>query len=481
MKQTVLAHATDHSHKSAEESYNTILGYFYPEYITSLVLYIAGYALDSYFIAQLPVSASYTTVGVTNTLFHLITKVAEGFSVGMVVLCGYYNGAGNYKQAGKAVADSFWATCITGACVSSLLYVGVYVIYSFYGLSPEMVTLGVPFLRLRALGVFFNFVYLALIGFLRGIKNTRVPMIFSLTGALIFSFFDYSLIFGKYGFAPRGLQGSAVASVIQYCVMLLAALFYIVTNKRNRKYGIALLTGVSWVQVRNLLKLSWPVMLDKASLAASHVWLAKIMGMIAQSAPASSSAVSNAMVLGSFVAIKDIERFALLPAVALAHVVTFLVSNSYKSRQWQLIHTTIKRILILACGMVLVLLICFSFGSRAIISCIDKQGTFMPFACRALPIISSMVIFDVLQLILSAALRGAADVKTVMTIRLLVCLCYFMPVSYVLTKFFVGSMLTQFILAYGILYSGNAFMCLLYAYRFKTEQWKKHVLQEPEL
>lgn len=478
MKQTVLVHTTAHAHTPAEESYNSILSYFYPEYITSLVLFIAGYMLDRYFISQLPASASYTTVGVTNTLFHLITKVAEGFSVGMVVLCGYYNSAGEYKQAGRAVVDSFWATCITGASVATLLYVGVHSIYAFYGVSPEMVALGVPFLRLRALGVFFNFVYLALIGFLRGVKNTRVPMLFSLAGAIIFLFFDYSLIFGKFGFAPQGLQGSACASVIQCGIMLLGALCYIVINKRNRKYGIVLFTRVNWTHVGTLIKLSWPVMLDKASLAASQIWLTRIMGMIASSATTSSSALSNTVVLDSFFAIKDIERFALLPAVALAQVVTLLVSNSYRSRQWHLINTTIRKILVLACGMVLVLLVCFSLGSRAIISCLDKHNSFAFFACRALPIISIMVIFDVLQLILSAALRGAADVKTVMAIRLGVCLCYFMPVSYLLTQITLSSTLTHFVLAYVVLYSGNAFMCLLYAYRFKTEQWKKHMLQE---
>ena len=57
--------------------------------------------IDYRFIAHTNVPLSNATQAVTNTLFHFITKVAEGFSVGMVIICGQYNGAHQYHRTGR--------------------------------------------------------------------------------------------------------------------------------------------------------------------------------------------------------------------------------------------------------------------------------------------------------------------------------------------------------------------------------------------
>jgi putative MATE family efflux protein len=460
--------------KQYGETYSTIFRYFYPEFIASLILYSGLNFLDSYFIAQLHVTATYTTLGVTNTLFHFITKVAEGFSVGMVVLCGQYNGAQKYTQVGRAVTDAFWATCITGGVIASILYCGAHSIYAFYGIPQEMVELGVPFLRLRALGVFFHFVYLGLTGFLRGIKNTKAPMYLALIGSVVFIFFDYALIFGKCGFKALGFQGSALACVLQYNVMFIAALIYILYNKAYTKYGIYLLRSIQWSTVKDLVQLSWPVMIDKASLALSQMWLVKMMACIAKTGDAQTGKV----LLSSFVAIKDIERLSILPALALAQVITFLVSNDYRLGHWKSIKNNIKKTLLLSCVMVFGLLFLLCCYSDKITGLINTNPEFTSFVSRALPIISILVFFDLLQLVLSAALRGAADVKTVMFVRLIVCGCFFVPLSYALTYVPLAHSFVHFILMYSSLYIGNALMSLLYIKRFRSKDWKKQFIKE---
>ena len=54
------------------ESTKNILSYFFPELITAFILFSAINLIDLYFIAQLQLTSSYTTSGITNTLFHFI-------------------------------------------------------------------------------------------------------------------------------------------------------------------------------------------------------------------------------------------------------------------------------------------------------------------------------------------------------------------------------------------------------------------------
>lgn len=447
---------TDHG-----ENYPALFNYFWPEFITAFILSSLLYLIDGMFIAHLKSTSMYATLGVTSTLIHFITKIAEGLSVGTMVLCGQWNGVGEHQKVGKVAVSGVWLTVIVGACISSLLFWAAPAIYMWYEVPPKMVAMGTMFLRLRALSIFFSFVFFALIGFLRGVKNTRVPMKIFMIGAAVFIVADYALIFGKWGFPELKLYGSAVASIVQYTIMLAIGAWYVMRDM-GAKYSTSLMESgdISWV--KSIIALSWPVMIDKAILAAAKMWLAKLIGPLGKTA------------LASFTVIKDIEQLAFVPAIACAQVVTFLVSNDYQRHDWLGIKNNIKRILLMASVMVFAILAFFSYAPHTIIQYFDTKHHFGDFAAAALPILSVLVFFDLLQLILAGALRGASDVKTVMLVRLVTGLVLFCPLSYALAHLAIENTLVKFIVVYGSFYVCNGLMSLVYIYRFRTNGWKKH-------
>lgn len=445
------------------ESYPRILRYFIPEFITALVLYSALYLLDAKWVADLRSTSTYATLGVTNTLLHFIIKIAEGISVGTIILTGKYNGMRHYREAGRSFVDAFWSTVLVGGVIASLLYVGAFWIYRLYGVPYEIADLGTPFLRLRAIGIFFTFVYFAFIGFMRGIKDTKTPMKIFIFGGVIFLFFDYALIFGKFGFPAMRLQGSALASVIQYGSMLLASFLYLILKKNSvgYTYGLSLLRVFrSGSHIKQLIIMSWPVIIDKATMAVAYIWLGAMI------APMGTYA------LAAFSVIKDLERFAILPAVAFAQVITLLVSNDYGEQDWEGIKSNTKKIVFLTSFLVFSILLVFSLWPRYFIHFFDKNGDFTELAAAIFPILSVLVFFDLLQLILSGALRGATNVKTVMKTRLVVCMFYFIPASYLLARLPIQDTIMKFVLVYGSFYIGNALMSIVYINRFRSDEWK---------
>ncbi len=401
----------------------------------------------------------YATLGVTGTLTHFVTKIAEGISVGTIVLCGQYNGQKNFKAVGIAAMSSLWITVAIGGCISLALYWGAPWIYAWYGVSPSMAELGIPFLRLRAIGIFFMFLYFSFIGFLRGIKNTRVPMVLFVIGAGFFIFFDWVLIKGRLGFPALALKGSAIAFVIQQAVMCLGALLYLLFNKEVRTYSMDILRSFRRGAAREIFTLSWPVMLDKATLAWAKIWLVPMI------APAGDYA------LASFSVLKDIEQFAFVPAIAFGQVITLLVSNDVGAGNWQGVKQDIKKVLILSVGTVSIILLLFSLNAHTLIATFDPEGHFVDFAARALPVISALALLDLLQLILSAALRGAGDVKTVMLVRVLACFLFFAPLSSLFSRFTFDSDLVKFILIYGSFYFNDGIMSLIYVKRLSGKKW----------
>lgn len=443
------------------ERYKVIFSYFIPEYITALLLYSLPLWLDAWFVAQLTSTSRYATLGVTNNLLHLLTKIAEAVSVGTVVLAGQFNGRSAYEDVGRSIRDAFWVTIVLGSVIAAGLFFGAYSIYYWYGVPDKIITLGVPFLRLRALGILFTYVFMAFIGFLRGIKNVKTPMKIFLAGSIVFVFFDYALIFGKFGFPQMGLDGSAIASVIQYGVMLIAVMAVILGEKKYEPYKIHLFSIFKEPSyVKYLIQLSWPVLLDKATMAVSYIWLCKMFATLGK------------VGIATFCVIKDMERFAFLPAIAMAQVVTFLASNDYGKQNWEGIKSNTKKIIAIAAIMVLVTLIVISINPHMVIHIFDTKGKFTNLAATVFPIISVLIFFDVLQLILAGALRGSGNVRVVMFTRLIISFAFFVPVSYFLSQLTIASEALRFILIYGSFYIGNALMSLVYIKWFRGTSWK---------
>ncbi len=451
---------TDH----AGERYVTILGYFWPELVTALLVSSVLNLIDASMIGHLRSTSMYATLGVSLTIVLFLNKMAEGLSVGTVILCGQYNGARRFADVGRAAMSAFWVTVLVGGVIALSLYIGAGALFNFLRVPEKMVHFGVAFMRLRVVSIFIFFVYMALIGFLRGTKNTRAPMAFFLIGAVPFIFFDYALIFGKFGFPALELMGSAIASIIQNTVMLVAALCYILYDRHMRQYSIEVMKSFDLRAAIDIIRLSCPVILDKALLAGAKIWLVRLIAPMGKVA------------LASYGIIRDMEQFAFVPAIAFASVITLLVSNDYGNGNWLGIKSNIKKVLFMASGLVFAILLCFALWPEAVIELFLAKGTVILFAATVFPLISVMVLFDLLQVILAGALRGAANVRVVMVTRLLVCTLVFMPLSYWFSILPISNILVKFTLIYGSFYLSDGVMSLIYVWWFRRDSWRSSAI-----
>jgi MATE family multidrug resistance protein len=253
------------------------------------------------------------------------------------------------------------------------------------------------------------------------------------------------------------LNGSALATVIQYGVMLVISFCVVIFNKENKKYAIKLLSRVKDLNnIKTLLFLSIPVVLDKATMAAAYIWLGKMIAPMGKTAIASLSVI------------KDLEKIAFLPAIAFAQVITFLVSNDFGASNYSGIKSNIKKVLFIASIFVFAFLAIIVYDPKFFIQFFDKKAAFTDFAAQIFPILSVFVFFDLIQIILSGALRGIGDVRIVMWTRIIICFGFFCPISYLIAQTPMGSPLMKFVLIYGMFYIGNGLMSLVYINKFRS-------------
>ncbi|MBM3892824.1 MATE family efflux transporter [Candidatus Dependentiae bacterium] len=447
------------------DSCKQIIGYWLPEIISATILFSLPAMVDSWIIAQLGSSTIYGALAMGSNFLHSLTKLAEAIPVASMAIIGRHNGAKEYAQCGEGLADSFWTTFLLGLAQFIVIFFSAHAIYRWLNVPADMVSVGAPFLQLKSLGVLLIFTTLGLLGFMRAIKNTHIPMMLNIIGLVSFIFFDYVLVLGKFGFPQLGITGSAVATIIQYGLMNIVAIGYILLNPAYKKYFTKLFFNIfNFMRMGHLVNLSWRIMLDKSIISFAYIWLAKML------APMGKHAIN------SFDVVLKLERSAFLPVIAAAQIITFLVSNRLGARDVDGAYANIKKLYLLTCGSLFIATIILLANPTYFVSIFDPNNNFTTFAVTVLPIINIFVFFDFTQVFLAGALRGAGDVKTVMWTRFFVTFFFFVPLSYIFSSIPHISDVLRFVLVYGSFYVATGVMGLVFLYRIKSHAWHKHIV-----
>ncbi|MFH1254820.1 MAG: MATE family efflux transporter [bacterium] len=443
------------------DSYKNIILYWLPEVVSVSILLAVPSIIDSLIIASLGSVTTFGALGMATNVLITLTKLAEAVPVASIAFIGRFNGSGDFKKCGEYFYNTFWITFILGISQFILILFGAKSIFKCLGVSDKMTNIGIPFLQLKSLGIILILSAMVFVGFMRAVKNTHIPMMLNIIGIVIFIFFDYALVLGKFGFAARGLIGSAIASIIQYTAMNAIALAYVLFNNNYRIYFPNFLKSCFDIKkITQIVSMSWPIIIDKTTISLSHLWLVTLITPMGKYA------------IVSYNVIRNLDMFAFIPVMASAQIITFLVSNKLGAKDIDGAIANIKKLLIITALTFIPVLIILSVGSHYFINLFDPKNKFTDFAVIALPFINLMAIFDGLQVVLAGALRGAGDVKVVMWGRFCVCAFFFGPVSWSISHLQIQSIIVKFTLVYSSFFVATAAISLIYIRRLRGNFWR---------
>lgn len=443
------------------DSFKNIMLFWLPELVTAIVFVTLPPIYDSYLTAQLKSITTYGAIGMASNFLHTLIKLSEAIPVAMIAIYGRYNGREEFEKCGEGLGDTFWTTCFIGFLQFFVILIGAELIFKLLGVPAAMIPIGATFLRIKSLGIFFMFILMAFIGFMRTIKNTRMPMFLTAFGVGFYLLIAPLFAFGGLGIPGFGQNGIAIATIIEFALMNVIAITYILLNSDYKKYFPRIFFSIfSTKRALHLLDISWPIIIDKSLVAWSYVWLS---GMIAS---------MGTVAIASFDIVKNLERFAFIPAMASGQIIAFLVSNRLGAQDPDGASSNIKKVLLLTAVTVIPSLVILCIYSGFFISFFDKTHELTAFASRVLPYISLLVIFDFTQVVLSGALRGAGDVKTVMFGRFIACIVFFFPCSYLLSHLPIASQTIRFTLTYGSFYLATGVMGIIFLLRMRNHKWQ---------
>lgn len=159
---------------------------------------------------------------------------------GTTTLVGFHRGRNEPEVCGEICVHALLLALIGGGAVAILGFSQAPRLYHWMGAGPGVLEQGVSYFRIVILGTPFTFLFFAAIGFLRGVEDTRTPMLISFAVNGLNIVLDYLLIYGGLGLPALGLNGAAVARLVSQtlagsiCVGLVFFSSYTAPYRLNR-------------------------------------------------------------------------------------------------------------------------------------------------------------------------------------------------------------------------------------------------------
>jgi len=256
--------------------------------------------------------ASVAAVNNGSQLTFLATCIAIGLSVGATVLIGQYFGADN-REALKKTIGTLLVTLAALAAVATVLMVCFkdYLLL-LVGVPEEAYKEASDYLLVTALGTVFIFGYNALSAIMRGMGDSKSPLIFVTVSCVVNIVLDLVFV----AVFKMASLGAAVATVIAQAISMFFCIIYLSKNKFIFDFKSLDSYKVDKSNLKVLMKVGLPTMVQQVATNLSFLFLTALangMGI------AASSAVG---IVGKF------NGFAILPAIAVSSAISAMSAQN---------------------------------------------------------------------------------------------------------------------------------------------------------
>src|SRR5690606_5391439 len=143
-------------------------------------------------------------------------------------------GSGNLAQAMRRGIDGLWLAAVIGVTISAVCWPLAPSIVRVFGAEGTLATLAVTYLRVSLFGVPAMLLVLAGTGVLRGLQDTRTPLVISVSAFTLNALLNAWFVLGL----GWGIAGSAAGTVIAQ--VLSAAVYLVLVVRAARRHGTSL-------------------------------------------------------------------------------------------------------------------------------------------------------------------------------------------------------------------------------------------------
>jgi putative MATE family efflux protein len=381
-----------------------------------------GYQLtDAFWVGRLGGTAV-AAVAVSFPVTFLVIALGAGLAIAGATLSAQYMGAGRQDMVNHVAAQTMLMVAITSAVMGAAGYLLSPYLLEMIGVAPDVYQGALGFMHVSFIGIIFIFLYGMFQALMRGVGETKVPLVIVLGTVILNFILDPLFIFG-FGWLPaQGVMGAALATLT---TQGLAAVLGIAIFLRGR-HGIQL----QWRDfrpdpqyIRRAFFLGLPGSVELSTRGLGPMLMTFLVSGFGTIDLAAYGIGSN------------ILQFIVIPAMGLSMAVSTLVSqnigagNVQRAARVTLLGTVWGFAILTAVGVIAYvfapfLVSFFVSGDSAVIA---EGAYFIRVMCLAWGAIG-------IQLCIVSAFRASGNLLVAMVIAIVSQFMFQFPLAYVLSK-----------------------------------------------
>ncbi len=221
-------------------------------------------------------------------------------TVGAVGLCAQFSslmfaGYWGFVGGGMLFFAQYWGaknddgiTRSFGLTLSFMMTVGI--VFSFLALGapgfimniytdkPEIQQIGITYLRIVGFAYILQVLSMAVSALLRSIEQVKIPLYGGIASVAANCFFNYLLIFGKFGLPKMGVRGAALGTVLAGVVNLVILLAFVL--KKRIPYVLEFSRHFRWNRefVRQYLQKCFPIICNEVLIGVGNMMINIVLG-----------------------------------------------------------------------------------------------------------------------------------------------------------------------------------------------------------
>lgn len=429
--------------------------------VGEMFLYMMVWVVDTAFVGNYGANEAVSAVGFSSEVIYTTVNmfIAMGISIGITTMVAQSIGAGDRERAERYLSQGLLLGTIIAFALAFILGSFSTPILKIAGVRGEVLIQGSKFMKLVSIGTFFNMVNSMLNSGLRGTGNTVTPLIASVIINVVAIFFDWILIFGRFGIKPLGVMGSAIATSLAYFSGFIYIAYYYKYHS-DFKLRIKYFKNISREYLLRIVRLAIPSGLQEGAFSISRI-----------------VSISFIMYLGTmeFAANQittTIESISFMPGWGFAVAATTLVGQQIGAKNFKMAREYAYISAWMGIGIMLICSVAFLTIPDVLMRIFIKEDDTIQLGRLCLMVAAFEQPFMALSMVLGGALKGAGDTKTPFIFALISSWVIRVPLMYyVIFILKLGVVYVWVVTTIQFLFEG---MMLLYMFNRKSRRWEEN-------
>jgi len=376
----------------------------WPSLVELLLTQLTSMA-DQVMVGRLPGQegiVALSAVGLATQPKFLLMTMIMSLNVGATAVIARFRGQQNQEKARQAMRQMMLLNVVVGTLfmMLGLMLSGQLIrLMSGTGVSDETYRAAVRYLNIQLIGFIPLALTSTITASLRGIGDSRIPMLYNTIANVVNLIMNYVMIYGKLGCPAMGVDGASWATVIGQTVACVIALGVVFGGKHYLHFEVRKTFRIDGSSMRDVVNIGFPAMVEQLFMRAGVMIFTRAVAGLGDTLYATHQICMS------------VQALSFMMGQAFAASATTLMGQSLGKRREDMasIYMHYTRSVGLISSVVLGILI--AVFNRGIVAVYNSSPEVIAAGSGIMLLIAASQPLQATQFIVSGGLRGAGDTR----------------------------------------------------------------------